>query len=455
MNLLLAGSIGELLDKIFANFDMSVFSFFGNMQCGFLTAVAKIFTAMGSTKYVVLFAVLALVLYCFPRTRKFGMAMFFAIVIGTLITNIIVKPMVLRVRPYNTLQTNPEYWKWYLGAGSLCESDYCFPSGHTTGAFEVATVLFLSYIKMHRKRLCWIFPLVAILTAASRVYLMVHYVTDVLAGFVVGVFAGVMGYLIASAINKRLKGSAFDKKFDLSKLFKKGYSRKAAELTLFIVWLLMFAFAYLTAIGEGGPNTVRCAYNGEYNCQNEAQVDSKKYPAIDGKEYCKIHWKELSREFAETGVITEPTTSDTSANEPVLNEGLFAFYNDPAITAFQYHFENAKPVKMRYFRAEQADEIITDPEIIQNAFDALSHVQITEEDTSGMAVTDSSLSVTFYMEDETAYAFGFDAPGQISYQGKHYIATGTDEIYHLNLEPKVEPEEEEEYEEYEEDEDAA
>ena len=49
MNLLLAGTIGELLDKIFAGFDMAVFSFFGNIQCGFLTAIAKIFTAMGST----------------------------------------------------------------------------------------------------------------------------------------------------------------------------------------------------------------------------------------------------------------------------------------------------------------------------------------------------------------------------------------------------------------------
>lgn len=451
MNLLLAGSIGELLDKIFANFDMSVFSFFGNMQNGFLTAIAKVFTSLGSTKYVILFAVLALVLYCFPRTRKFGMAMFFAIVIGTLITNIIVKPMVLRVRPYNTLQTNPEYWQWYLGAGSLCESDYCFPSGHTTGAFEIATVMCLSYARLHKKRLCWIFPLVALLTAASRVYLMVHYVTDVIAGCIVGIFAGVIGYLIASAINKRLKGSAFDKKFDLSKLFKKGYSRKAAELTLFIVWLLMFGFAYVTAIGEGGPDTIRCAYNGDYNCQNEAQVNSKKYPAIDGKEYCKIHWKEISREFAETGVITEPVTEETET-EMVYNVDLFTFYQDPAITAFRDQFAANTPVKMRYFKAEDADEMITDPTIIQNAFNALSKVQITGEDTSGMTVTDSNLTVVFYMEDETQYTFGFDAPGQLHYQGKFYIATDTDEIYHLELET-WEEEEYEEYDEYEEYED--
>lgn len=441
MNLLLAGSIGEFLDKIFAGFDMAVFSFFGNIQSGFLTAIAKIFTAMGSTKYVALFGVLALVLCFFRRTRKVGLALVFAIMIGTLITNIVVKPAVLRVRPYNTLQQNAEYWQWYLGAGRLCESDYCFPSGHTTGAFEIATVMCLMYATTKKKKIAWIFPVIALLTAASRVYLMVHYVTDVLAGFIVGSFAGVMGFLISRAICKALKGRPIDKKVDLTRLFKKGYSRKAAELTLFIVWLLIFGFSYITSIGDGGPDTIRCAYSREYDCQNEAQVNSKKYPAIDGKEYCKIHWKELSREFAETGVIIHQPAGDGEGNEPVLNAGLFAFYHDPAITAFQENFAAAMPVKMRYFLAERADEMITDPQIIQKAFEALSKVQITGEDTSGLTVTDSSLSVTFYMEDETAFTFGFEAPGQISYQGKYYIATGTDEIYHLDLtqEPVEEP----------------
>ena len=100
--------------------------------------------------------------------------------------------------------------------------------------------------------------------------------------------------------------------------------------------------------------------------------------------------------------------------------------------------------------------MITDPQIIQQAFDALSKVQITEEDTSGLMVSDSSLSITFYMEDETAYTFGFETPGQINFQGKYYVATGTDDIYHLNLntEPAQEPAPEPE-EEWEEDDDAA
>ncbi|MDO4529773.1 MAG: phosphatase PAP2 family protein, partial [Lachnospiraceae bacterium] len=174
-NLLLAGSIGDQLNAAFYNLDMAVFHFFGGLQGGFLTTLAKIFTAMGSTKYVALFALMGLVMCFFKRTRKVGFAIVFAVIIGTLITNIIVKPAVLRIRPYNTLQGDAQYWAWYIGAGQLCESDYSFPSGHTTGAFELATVLFLCHFTEKKKGVAWIFPVVAILTGASRIYLMVHY----------------------------------------------------------------------------------------------------------------------------------------------------------------------------------------------------------------------------------------------------------------------------------------
>ena len=456
MNLLLAGSLGALLDKIFANLDMTIFAFFGNLQTPFLTTIAKIFTAMGSTKYVALFGLLGLVLIFFRRTRKLGLALVFAIIIGTLITNIVLKPWALRVRPYNTLQQVTDYWNWYVGAGQLCESDYCFPSGHTTGAFEVAMVLCLTHISAKKKRVAWIFPLVAIITGASRIYLMVHYATDVFAGVIVGCFAGVIGYLISNAICKALKGRRVDKSFDAARKFKKGISRGAATIAIVIAWLLIFGFSYVSAIDEGGPDTVRCAYNDEYDCQNEAQVDSKKYPAIDGKEYCKIHWKQISKEFGETGTLPDSSTKDTEAagTEPVLGADIFTFYNDPAITAFRDNFDTNAPVKMRYFIANSTDEVITDPTVIRRAFDALKNVVVTGEDTSGTVVTDSELSITFTMEDETEYTFGFDAPGSVLFGEKYYTAGNTDNLYHLDLsvptEPPVEEEEEWEEEEYDE-----
>ena len=102
-SILLAGTIGSQLDAIFADFDYAVFSFMGSIQDHFLTIFAKCLTALGSTIFVSLIAVLGLVFLLFKRTRKVGLALVIAIVIGTLITNIVVKPMFLRIRPYNTL----------------------------------------------------------------------------------------------------------------------------------------------------------------------------------------------------------------------------------------------------------------------------------------------------------------------------------------------------------------
>ena len=117
-------TIGDNIDKAFYAFDLWVFRFFGSMQCGFLTGVAKFFTAFGDENFTIPIVVLSVVLCFFKRTRKYGFSILFAVIIGTLITNVIAKPMVLRIRPYNTLQQNADYWSWYIGAGALSESDY-------------------------------------------------------------------------------------------------------------------------------------------------------------------------------------------------------------------------------------------------------------------------------------------------------------------------------------------
>jgi len=289
-------TLGENIDKVFSSFDLWVFHFFGSMQCTFLTYVAKFFTTFGDEGFIIPLVVVGAVLCLFKRTRKFGLSLIFAVVIGTLVTNIVVKPMALRVRPYNTLQGNADYWKWYIGAGALSESDYSFPSGHTTGAFEIATALFLCF-KSEKKKIAYLFPVVALCTMGSRVYLMVHYATDVLAGLVVGIVAGVLGYLIAKFVVKFIFEKTKLDNIDLGKLLKKITDKtngKAAPVAIVLAVVCIFLYAFIPSLTEGGDKAIRCAYNGEYDCYNEARVDDKDYPPIDGKNYCKIHWKQLN-----------------------------------------------------------------------------------------------------------------------------------------------------------------
>jgi len=295
----LAASLGDKIDSSFFSFDSSIFTFFGNMQNGFLTVIAKFFTAIGDEKFMIPFVLLAAVLCLFKRTRKYGFAVIFAMMVGTLLTNLWLKPMVLRIRPYNTMQTSAlkdQFMKWYAAAGSLSESDYSFPSGHTTSAFEVATALVICLVKGKKGKFAWILPLVAIGTMCSRVYLMVHYPTDVIAGALVGTLAGVIGYLLAVFACYVAGKVKFLDAIDLEKLFKKGINLKACGALFAVATLVLLGIAFGRILVE--KDEVKCAYSREYDCQNKARVGEDKYPAIDGENYCKIHWKQITAEKA-------------------------------------------------------------------------------------------------------------------------------------------------------------
>lgn len=315
--LLVTATLGDKIDTAFYAFDMWVYSIFGSLQCGFLTVIAKIFTAFGDENFIIPMAVLGVVMCFFKRTRKYGFSLLFAIAIGTIITNVIAKPAVLRIRPYNTLQTK-EIWEqysvWYNNAGALSESDFSFPSGHTTGAFEVAVSLGLCLRANGYKKQSYIPLCIAICTMGSRVYLMVHYASDVIGGMIVGSLAGVCAYFLAKLVCTVFENVKFLDSIDAEKLFelitKKSINAKAGVSAILAAVVLFFCISFVPSLSEGG-DAVRCDYcpqyfdGAAYDCNNEAKVDVDKdgnitykedYPELEGYEgmhFCKIHYKEL------------------------------------------------------------------------------------------------------------------------------------------------------------------
>lgn len=293
-------TVGDSIDKIFYGFDIAVFEFFAGIQNSFFTFLAKFFTSFGDEAFVIPMVVLGIVLMFFKKTRKYGFALVFAILVGTIVTNVIAKPAVLRIRPYNTLQDIDFYWQAYLGAGSLSEADYSFPSGHTTAAFEIAVSMFLVFRADGKKKIAWVFPALAACTMGSRVYLMVHYATDVIGGMIIGTVSGIAGYYIMKGLMYLIANvkpfTALDK-LDLAKTgFLKWTSGRAGAAVVAAAVVGIFLYSFIPVLSEGGEDVVRCAYNEEYDCYNAARVDDEDYPPIDGKEYCKIHWQQIMGE---------------------------------------------------------------------------------------------------------------------------------------------------------------
>lgn len=122
--------------------------------------------------------VLAVLLLFFQKTRKAGTAALLAMGLGALITNLGLKPLVARPRPYDEI----------VALFPLVErlQDYSFPSGHTCASFACAAVYGVLLPKKWGRGIL----LLAIFIGLSRLYVGVHYPSDVLFGGLVGWISG-------------------------------------------------------------------------------------------------------------------------------------------------------------------------------------------------------------------------------------------------------------------------
>ena len=141
--------------------------------------------------------ILSLILLFFKKTRRFGTAMCIGLAIGALITNCCLKIIIARPRPY--VDQNGILYQLWLLVGQNIESDKSFPSGHTTAAFASMVPLFI----LGNKRWSWTALLFAFTMGIARIYLVVHFTSDVIGGVIVGTFAGIAAVLIANRIPQK------------------------------------------------------------------------------------------------------------------------------------------------------------------------------------------------------------------------------------------------------------
>ena len=156
------------------------------MRCGFLDAVMVFFTRLGDGG--IIWIVITLMCLYSEKYRKLGAALAFSLVIALIFGNELLKDLVRRPRPYTMRE---------IALLITPPGGYSFPSGHTMASFAAANTIWLTHKKWGR----WAFVIAAFI-AFSRVYLYVHFPTDVLCGVIFGLL---FGYLGAALIYRKLR----------------------------------------------------------------------------------------------------------------------------------------------------------------------------------------------------------------------------------------------------------
>ena len=115
-----------------------------------------------------------------------------SMLIGVVLCNMILKPWVGRIRPYDY---QLEHFGKTIQLLVATPHDYSFPSGHTIASFEAAVAL-----TVHNRKLGIPAMILAVLIAFSRMYLYVHYPTDVLASVILGTAIAFLGCFLAKKL---------------------------------------------------------------------------------------------------------------------------------------------------------------------------------------------------------------------------------------------------------------
>ena len=159
-----------------------------HLRCGFLDAVLPWIS--WTCDHGEIWILLAAVLLFWKKHRWTGVSVSFALILDLICCNMILKPLVGRIRPFavNTaveLLTAPP-------------ADASFPSGHTAASFAAVFALRASGSPLWKPA-----AVLASVIAFSRLYLYVHWPTDVLGGILVGAVAGWAGARLADALRRR------------------------------------------------------------------------------------------------------------------------------------------------------------------------------------------------------------------------------------------------------------
>lgn len=174
------------------------FKILDSIQCirtPFLDALMRFITSLGNGG--IIWIILTAVLLIVPKKRKSGAILAVALLVDFIICNCILKGTFRRIRPFDVNTA--------IQLIINRPMDFSFPSGHTAIAFASFTALRLA----GEKKICIPVFILACSIAFSRMYLYVHYPTDILGGVAAGIASGCIAFAIVYIWSKRRNKNNF------------------------------------------------------------------------------------------------------------------------------------------------------------------------------------------------------------------------------------------------------
>lgn len=137
---------------------------------------------------------IAVIMLFTKKYRKIGVVSLVALILSVLFTNVIIKNMFDRVRPFMYDEAIKQRLLIKL------PHDSSFPSGHSSASMAAAISIFIYNKKMGIPAI-----LIALLIAFSRLYLFVHFPTDVLTGLILGIIYAILSAVLVKFLNDKYK----------------------------------------------------------------------------------------------------------------------------------------------------------------------------------------------------------------------------------------------------------
>ena len=166
--------------------DFNILNAIQSIRTPFLDTIMPLITFLGSGGIV--WAVTALIMLCFKKSRKTGIVIIVSLLLGLFLSTMGLKNVIARERPYNT--------EGAIGAPS---GRFSFPSGHAISSFSAATVILL-----YSKKLGIPAIILAALICFTRLYLYVHFPSDVICGALFGILLAFLSNFLVNKIWEKI-----------------------------------------------------------------------------------------------------------------------------------------------------------------------------------------------------------------------------------------------------------